>query len=175
VQRLSRQSIVQAFEALAARLPVDQDCVVVVTGGAAIVLLYEARESTKDVDVVAVTPESGQALRAAALDVASMLGLPPDWLNDGAKGYAHGLALGKELLRSGRLTVRALAVEQLLAMKLSAWRDDVDIADARLLLSKIEGGREDVWARVEPYVVPGRQLKAQYAFLDLWEDRHGSA
>ena len=59
-------------------------------------------------------------------------------------------------------------------MKLSAWRDDLDIDDARLLLSKIQGDREQVWEQVEPYLVPGRELKASYAFEDLWESRHAS-
>lgn len=63
---------------------------------------------------------------------------------------------------------------QLLAMKLSAWRDDVDIADAALLLSKMMGTRDEVWSEVTRYVVPGRELKARYAFEDLWEAAHGA-
>jgi hypothetical protein len=55
-----------------------------------------------------------------------------------------------------------------------AWRDDVDIEDARLLLSKMPGNRREVWSVVEGYVVPGRELKARYAFEDLWEAEHGA-
>ena len=66
-----------------------------------------------------------------------------------------------------------MAPQQLLAMKLSAWRDDLDVSDARLLLSKLSGDRGSVWKLVEPYLVPGRQLKAQYAFDDLWEADRG--
>ena len=29
--------------------------------------------------------------------------------------------------------------------------------------------------KVEPHVVPGREMKAQYAFDDLWEAQHGAA
>ncbi len=71
------------------------------------------------------------------------------------------------------LSVRALAPEQLLAMKLCAWRDSVDFDDARLLLSKLAGARTEVWAQVEPFLVPGRETTACYAFEDLWENRHG--
>jgi len=99
--------------------------------------------------------------------------LPEDWLNEGAKGYLHGLEPGEILFEAPSLTVRAVASQQLLAMKLSAWRDDIDIADARLLLSKLQGTREQVWSLVEPYLVPGRELKARYAFEDLWELEHG--
>lgn len=55
----------------------------------------------------------------------------------------------------------------------SAWRDDLDVSDARLLLSKLSGDRVSVWRQVEPHLVPGRQLKAQYAFDDLWEADRG--
>ena len=53
-------------------------------------------------------------------------------------------------------------------MKLSAWRDDVDIEDARRLLQALQGDQEQIWAAVEPYLFPGTELKAKYAFLDLW-------
>jgi hypothetical protein len=58
-------------------------------------------------------------------------------------------------------------------MKLSAWRDDVDITDARRLLQELAGKRDDIWQAVEPYLVPGDELKAQYAFDDLWEALYG--
>lgn len=61
------------------------------------------------------------------------------------------------------------------AMKLCAWRDDVDVDDARLLLSKLAGDREAVWVMVEPHLVPGRELKSRYAFDDVWEERLGPA
>lgn len=136
-------------------------------------LLYGARESTKDVDGFLLHGDATE-LRAATRLVAADLGLPDDWLNDAAKGYAHGMALGERLFATPSLVVHALALEQLLAMKLSAWRDDVDIEDARLLLSKLSGDRATVWRAVEPHVVPGRELKAQYAFSDLWEARSAS-
>jgi hypothetical protein len=142
-------------------------------GGAALVLLYDAREATKDVDALLIEGGSADELRRVSREVAPTLGLPEDWLNDGAKGYVHGLALGERILSVPNLTVHALAPSQLLAMKLSAWRDDVDIEDARLLLSRLPGSRDDVWNGVQPYIVPGRELKAQYAFADLWEAAHG--
>jgi hypothetical protein len=49
----------------------------------------------------------------------------------------------------------------------------VDIADTRRLLQAMVGGQSQVWASVEPYLVPGAELKAQYAFLDLWEALYG--
>ena len=169
--------ILQALEELARELTATETphrVEIVLAGGAALVLLYNAREATRDVDVCAVGSGSPTALREAARRVAGSLDLPEDWLNDGAKGYLQGLLPGEVLLDRPSLLVRALGPRQLLAMKLSAWRDDVDISDARLLLPEVRGDREDVWRSIEPFLVPGRELKARYAFEDLWEAIHGS-
>jgi hypothetical protein len=60
-------------------------------------------------------------------------------------------------------------------MKSTAWRDDVDIADARRLLEELgsKQGRDEIWDAVQPFLVPGNELKAQYAFADLWESLYG--
>lgn len=172
MERMSREAIARALESLAAELPViGQPAELFVVGGAALVLLYGARESTKDVDGFLLNAAAVPRLRVAAGRVAASLDLPADWLNDGAKGYVHGWAPGEVVLVTPSLVVRALAPQQLLAMKLSAWRDDVDIEDARLLLTKLSGERDTVWGMVEPHLVPGRELKARYAFDDLWEVR----
>jgi hypothetical protein len=55
-----------------------------------------------------------------------------------------GSRWAKRSFESDSLTVRALAPEHLLAMKLCAWRDSVDFDDARLLLSKLTGNRTAV-------------------------------
>jgi len=34
--------------------------------------------------------------------------------------------------------------------------------------------QNEVWLSVEPHLQPGRELKAKYAFDDLWEESHGS-
>ncbi len=172
---LSRDDIRRALLALAGELEeLPARCEIVVVGGAAVVLLYGAREATKDVDVLILSRIDPTLVRRAVQRVGGALDLPDDWLNDAAKGYIHGLALGEVLVDEPGLLVRALAPHQLLAMKLSAWRDDVDIEDARLLLGKLPQGRDEIWQIVEPHVVPGRETKAYYAFCDLWEAEHGS-
>lgn len=173
MERLTKEDILRALQGVADRLPGGTAHTLAISGGAALVLLYGARDSTKDVDAVFLSPGPTEKVREAAAGVASALQLPQDWLNDAAKGYVHGLALGATVFESPNLIVRTLAVQQLLAMKVSAWRDDVDIDDARLLLTKLAGTRDEVWRQVEPYLVPGRELKAEYAFADLWEAAHG--
>ncbi|MEP7120663.1 MAG: DUF6036 family nucleotidyltransferase [Byssovorax sp.] len=171
---LSRDDIRRALLALACELEEAAiRCEIVVVGGAALVLLYGAREATKDVDVLISSAADPALIRSAVQRVGRALDLPDDWMNDAAKGYVHGLSLGDVLLDEPALLVRAPAPHQILAMKLSAWRDDVDIEDARLLLTKLSNDRDEVWRQVEQHLVPGRELKAYYAFCDLWEAEHG--
>src|SRR5215213_6478279 len=119
---LSADDITQAFDALSQELGRHaRHAELVVVGGAALVLLFRARESTKDVDAYFVRPEAS-LIREAAEAVANRLNLPLDWLNDGAKGYLVGLTTGDVLYDSQSLTVRAASTPQLLAMKLAAWR-----------------------------------------------------
>jgi hypothetical protein len=67
-----------------------------------------------------------------------------------------------------------VSVAQLLAMKLAAWRDAIDRDDAKLLLYRMSGSSEAIWAAVEPLVPHGQLDKAWYAFQDLWESVHGT-
>jgi len=171
---LPRPQIIQALETLGVLAHQQAHTIeLVVMGGAAMVLMYNARPATRDVDVLIQSPRA-RLVRQLAKQVAQQFDLPLDWLNDGAKGYLVGLSQGDIVFSAPGILVKTPAVAQLLAMKLSAWRDDVDIDDARHLLQNLEGTRPQVWAEVEPYLVPGAQLKAQYAFLDLWEDVYGA-
>jgi len=56
-------------------------------------------------------------------------------------------------------------------MKLSAWRQDVDIEDALCLLAQLIAAGHDktrIWTMLEPYLARGSELKAKYAYEDLW-------
>lgn len=170
---LSADDITGAFAALSKELEhLPQRAEIVVVGGAALVLIFGARQSTKDVDAYFVTPEAS-VVRDAAARVASRLDLPSDWLNDGAKGYLVGVTTGEVLYDSPSLIVRAASTAQLLAMKLAAWRDAIDRSDAQHLLSRMSGSPEEVWTAVKPFVPPPQLDKASYAFQDLWEGLHG--
>jgi hypothetical protein len=141
------------------------------------VLRYAARESTRDIDAIILAPREVGLVRELAQDIAAERNWPDDWLNDGAKGFLIGLSAGPVVLAAPGIEVRSPATVQLLAMKLSAWRDDVDIADAQRLLQELRhelsGNRAAIWEAAEPYLIPGDELKAQYAFADLWETLYG--
>lgn len=82
---LPKAAIIQALQALdaecAARGITGELCVY---GGAEMVLVFDARESTRDVDAV-FKPKT--EIREAARIVSQKLELPADWLNDGVKGF----------------------------------------------------------------------------------------
>jgi hypothetical protein len=171
---LSAPDIRTAFDALSSEFEHHGEYAeMVVVGGAAVVLLFQARETTKDVDAFFLLPDASR-VRAAAARVAEQLELPADWLNDGAKGFLVGVTRGEVLYESRFLVVHAASTAQLLAMKLAAWRDAVDRDDARLLLARMPGSAADVWEIVKPLVPPHQMNKASYAFQDLWEKLHGA-
>jgi hypothetical protein len=145
-------------------------------GGAVMLLQFNARQSTRDVDAVVLLPREVKIVRDLAKRVAEEREWPEDWLNDGAKGYLVGISKGPTIFQAAGIKASAPSMEQLLAMKLSAWRDDVDISDARRLLLEIAAGRksDEIWQSIEPFLVKGDELTAQYAFLDLWESLYGS-
>jgi len=171
---LSSADIRTAFDALSAEFERGGErAEIVVVGGAAVVLLFEARQTTKDVDAFFFMPDASR-VRSAAARVAQHLDLPEDWLNDGAKGYLVGVTRGDVLYQSAFLIVHAASLPQLLAMKLAAWRDAVDRDDAKLLMTRMPGSAADVWDVVKPFVPPHQLNKASYAFQDLWEAIHGA-
>lgn len=171
--RCSRTEISRALERLG-ELATTQNIQIelLLVGGAAMVLLYNACLLTRDIDVVILRPQQAHLVRSLALQVAEELDLPLDWLNDGVKGFMAGFSSGPTVLTTHGIVVRTASVVTS-AMKLSAWRDDVDIADASRLLQEMAKDREKIWNALEPYLVPGLEMKAQYAFLDLWESLYG--
>ena len=172
--RLTRIDIESALRrlgelALSTSTPIE----LIVVGGAAMVLAYDARDSTQDVDSLILRPKQARLVRDMVAQVGREHGLAEDWLNDGAKGYLHGFSDGGIVFEASGITIRRPATAQLLAMKLSAWRDDVDINDAKRLLKELQQTnprQDEAWSSVEPYLVPGDELKAHYAFQDLWTD-----
>ncbi|HOW68521.1 MAG TPA: DUF6036 family nucleotidyltransferase [Candidatus Paceibacterota bacterium] len=109
-----------------------------IVGGAAMVLAFGSRRSTRDIDALVVAPS---AIRLAAKTVADIHGLPAGWLNDGAKGFASTRDIEAcELLRLSNLRVIAPPAEYILAMKCISARiglDQHDKEDAVLLIQRL--------------------------------------
>lgn len=93
-------------------------------------------------------------------------------LNDAAKGYVRPPVVETRIFEAPGIMVSMPSLEQLAAMKLSARRDDLDIDDAETLLRAIKqsvGNKAVTWKAMAPYLAPGHELKAKYAFEELWE------
>ncbi len=146
----TRHEIAAGIERLG-RLAVESGIQIelVLIGGALMVLRFQSRESTGDVDVAILAPTEVQKVRELARIVATENDWPQDWLNDGAKGYLIGVSNGPTIFSAPGIEVRSPSIGQLLAMKLSAWRDDVDVADASRLLAEMTGRREEIWREVQ--------------------------
>ena len=77
----------------------------ILVGGAAMVLGFDARQSTRDVDVIILEPDEVRRVRILAQQVADEHEWPEDWLNDGAKGYMVGLSKGLKLFSAPGIDV----------------------------------------------------------------------
>lgn len=134
---LDRARLRQAFDLLALKLArrgvVGE---VHVFGGAAMVLVFDGRAATRDVD--ALFEPDGPMIEAAR-EVAEELGLPRSWLNNQASTYVSGRAgRGTPVYDHANLRVLTTPPEHLLAMKVRAARAVRDVDDVRLLLRSLD-------------------------------------
>jgi len=146
-----------------------------VVGGARIVLMHGERQSTKDIDAVVLAPAPTSRVRELVEQVARELNLPEDWLNEGAKGFIGNKVQGEVAFEAPGICVFAAPDAQMLALKLWAWRDDVDRKDAMTCLGRLTGTKDEIWREVETYISEKAALyKVQLAYDEVWELCHGS-
>ena len=132
-------------------------------GGAAMCLVFQAREATRDVDAIfAPTREIREAARA----VARAHGLPEDWLNDAAKGFVLSSPPQVQVLDLPHLRVWAPTAEYVLAMKCVAARYDTHDADDVAFLIRRLGlvSPDEVFERITRYY-PRERVPAKTRFL----------
>lgn len=129
---MDRDGIVAALASLGRRLEAEGlQGEMYVVGGAAMVLAYGARRSTRDVDAVF---EPKMAIYRLAADVAAELGLGVGWLNDAVKGFLAGTdPLAAPVLEVPGLRCLVASPGMLLALKVLAHRVGEDEGDVRLL------------------------------------------
>ncbi len=168
---MTQDEILEAFRALndeLAREGIKGE--VGVVGGAAMVLAFNVRQATRDVDAVF---EPSSKVREAAARVAAARILPTDWLNDAVKGYMPANTEPRSILLDlPHLAVWTPPPQYLLAMKAIAARfDSHDAQDLRALIRHMGLRRpEDVLEVVERYY-PRNQIpaKTQYFLEELFE------
>ncbi len=168
---MTQEEILRAFQALndeLAREGIKGE--VGVVGGAAMVLAFNTRDSTRDVDAV-FAPSS--QVRAAAARVAAAHGLPADWLNDAAKSYMPADTQPRSIvLDLPHLAVWTPPPQYLLAMKAIAARfDSNDAMDLRALIRHLGLRRADEVLEVVERYYPRNQIpaKTQFFLEELFE------
>ena len=147
---LTRDNLIAATTRFGELATADGQSVdLLMVGGGVMVLEFRARASTRDIDAIVTNAADAGRVRGYAATVASERGLPSGWLNDGAKGFLSGPVSPTLLFEAAGVCLSRPAIEQLLAMKLAAWRDDLDIADAGRLLAALQaiGNRFGRWSR----------------------------
>ena len=104
-------------------------------GGAAMVLAYDSRFSTDDVDGSGYPTD---VVLAAAAEIAERRGLPPEWLHDSVKVYFPTFKEPdwRPVFKVGSVEVVVADERTLLAMKMRASRGGRDEADIKFLLAK---------------------------------------
>ena len=140
------------------------------------VLAFEARQATKDVDAI-FAPVG--AVREAARLVAAQLDLPPDWLNDAAKGFASEKGTFEPITGFSfeNLRIQTPTAEYLLAMKVlaallaiadtSGDKEDIAFLARRLALKSPEEANRIV----EKYYDPARILpRSMYLLDEIFEE-----
>ncbi|MBT3191159.1 MAG: hypothetical protein HN341_01260 [Verrucomicrobia bacterium] len=110
-------------------------------GGALMMLAYDARAMTKDVDAVVRPSREGLAL---AKRVGRELGLPEEWLNDDVQMFVAPVEQIRSLpWEAPGIMLTAPTARYLLAMKALACRSPLpgyqgDVDDLRFLIHKLE-------------------------------------
>ena len=149
-------------------------------GGAVMVLAFQARPSTQDVDAI-FRPTA--EFRQAAEEVRQAKGLPENWLNDGVKGWVseHGETTDAGLPQFSHLHLTMPTASYLLAMKALAARaagpegsgDRADIVTLIRHLGLTEPGA--VFAIIERYYPSQRVLpKTEYLIREIFDVRQTS-
>jgi len=151
-------------------------------GGTAMVLAFNARERTKDVDAVFHPP---QLVRELATVVQDELSLPAEWLNDAVKGFlaADLRPVMYDLPQFENLRVTAPPAEYLLAMKCMAARiasgtdSGGDVDDIRFLIRHLGlDSAEQALAIVAGYYPQSRvPPRTQYLLEEIFEESGGQS
>lgn len=125
---------------------------IVIIGGAAMILHYNAARATNDVDILLLRGGKNELQKAMKL-ISEEHGLPENWINDAAKGFAdillpdfyHRLVSLDYGLKNIRLYV--LGISEQVAMKIVALREQ-DLEDLDILLPRMDESDKKILVKI---------------------------
>jgi hypothetical protein len=179
-----RQALEQALDELGRRARAEGKTIeIAIYGGSALMLTYDWRLATKDVD--AVFEADRQTVRRLAREIAEEKGWNPNWLNDGVKGFlsaVDGSPQAKRLFRTypsedaPGLRVMVANPAYLFAMKCRAMRlsgleGNTDVDDIRRLAREIglSSAREALDLVATFYPARVIEPKVQYGLEEIFD------
>ncbi len=159
-RRLGRAAILRALARLGELCAASQSRVeIAIYGGVVMMLAYNCREATKDVDAIF---EPAEVVGPLIRQVAREQGLPEDWMNDGVKSFvaAQEEKTAFTQLQISNIVVTRPSPRYLLAMKCMAARLPTpfrggDAADIKFLLTELRiSSMKEVDSIIRDYYAP---------------------
>jgi len=166
---LSKKQILRYLEELSAELEKQNlKGEILLFGGAAMVLAFNARTSTKDVDAI-FRPK--KEIYAISEKIARKHHLPAGWLNDSVKGFITSDSFKQNLfIRHKNLAVYTPEPQYLLAMKCMSMRiglESSDIDDIKTLVKHLQIKKtEDIFQLLENYYPQNKIPQKTFYALD---------
>lgn len=149
---LSREEMLKHLEELNSRLAgINRSCSITIFGGAAMALVHEARDATRDIDAKF---RSSVELRRLIKDISDDFEIDRDWLNNDGEHYITDRMRSSVYLEYSNLTVNTVETDCLLAMKLSSARmDSNDMDDSIYLMDLLDIKSENqLFDLIEKYI-----------------------
>ena len=161
---LSKDDILQYFEEINIHLKAaGKQGEIIMCGGASLACIYNARNSTYDIDALFKPTED---IRKIISTIASEHDLNDDWLNDGVKGFLNDKMTFSIYKEYSNLKVYSIDAECLLALKITSARtNSKDMGDSIWLMKHLDiDSFESVIDIVEKYIPESRRTTTSYFF-----------
>lgn len=161
---LSKEDILKYFEEINIHLKAaGKQGEIIMCGGASLACIYNARNSTYDIDALF---EPAEDIRKIISRIASEHDLNDDWLNDGVKGFLNETMTFSIYKEYSNLKVYSIDAECLLALKVTSARtNSKDMEDSIWLMKHLDiKSFESVTAIVEKYIPEAKRTATSYFF-----------
>ena len=152
MEYLDRNSMLKYLEELNLRLKyINRHCEITIFGGAAMALVYEARDATRDIDA---KYRSSVELRRLIKEISDDFGIDNGWLNNDGEHYLTEKMQTTMYLEYSNLIVHTVDALCLLAMKLTSARmDSSDMDDCIFLMDLLDiKSEEKLFKLIDEYV-----------------------